>query len=262
MRWTGEAALNADLRRASSEEAQNAELRVLPVTLALLLAVFGTVTAALLPVLVGLMTISLVLGFTVVLAQWGSLSILLINVVTMIGLGLGIDYALLTVSRFREARRNGGDARTAAEEAARHAGGTIALSGTTVAIGFSALLLVPLNELQSIAVGGVLVVAFSVLVAATLLPGLLAWIGPRINGGRIRFAPLALIVPVRRLPAFPWHRWGAWVVAHPLRVLILAGVPLLLLASQAARLNIDLPRGDWLPRGTESVRAVHDHEVR
>ncbi len=255
LRWTGEAALNADLRRASSEEAQNAELRVLPVTLALLLAVFGTVTAALLPVLVGLMTISLVLGFTVVLAQWGSLSILLINVVTMIGLGLGIDYALLTVSRFREALRNGCDARTAAEEAARHAGGTIALSGTTVAIGFSALLLVPLNELQSIAVGGVLVVAFSVLVAATLLPGLLAWIGPRINGGRIRARV------VRRLPAFPWHRWGAWVVAHPIRVLILAGVPLLLLASQAARLNIDLPRGDWLPRGTESVRAVHDLEA-
>ena len=102
----------------------------------------------------------------------------------MLGLALGIDYALLTVSRFREARsRRLERRRRAAEAAARHAGSTVALSGAAVAIGFLGLLLVPLQELRSAAVGGLLVVTFSVLVATTLLPATLAALGARGSTG-------------------------------------------------------------------------------
>ncbi len=255
LRWTGEAPLNVDIREASSRDVREAELRVLPVTLVLLLAAFGTMSAALLPLLAAMVTLPIVLGITALLSQWGSLSILLVNVVTMIGLGLGIDYALLIVSRYREARRSGREPRHAAEDAARHAGRTVFLSGTTVAISFAALLFIPLNEIQSIAVGGLLVVAVTVLLSASLLPGLLARLGARIDGSRIH-ARIA-----RLLPAIPWRRWGAHIVTHPFRVLLVAGTPLILLAVQAARMNVDLPRGDWLPHDVSSVQAVHDLET-
>lgn len=252
LRWTGEAALNADLRRASAKEAQSGELRVLPVVLVLLLLAFGTVAAAGLPLLIGVLAIPIALGLAVIVAQYWPMSVILVNVVTMVGLGLSIDYALLTVSRFREAYAREPNAVRAAAEAARHAGRTIALSGMAVAIGFAAMLTVPLSELRSLAVGGLLVVAVSVLLATTLLPGLLAWIGPRIDFGRLPF------LRRRRSHEAWWRAWGNWVAARPLRVLVLAGAPLLLLAAQALRLNIELPRGNWLPGSAPSVKAAHD----
>src|SRR5262249_46341091 len=102
LRWTGETALNADLRRASATDAERAELRALPVTLVLLLVAFGALAAALLPVAGGMLAIGLSLGVASIIAQYWALSILLQNVVTMIGLGLGIDYSLLMVGRFRD----------------------------------------------------------------------------------------------------------------------------------------------------------------
>src|SRR5206468_5301674 len=167
LRWTGDVALNFDLRRTSAAQAHGAERRTLPLTLLLLVWAFGAVAAALLPTVVGMLAISLTLGVAVIISARWPLSILLQNVVTMLGLGLGIDYALLMVSRFREARAAGAGATQAAEVAARQAGHTIALSGVAVSIGFAALLLVPLNELRSVAVGGLVVVTVSVLLATT-----------------------------------------------------------------------------------------------
>ncbi|MGH7547781.1 MAG: MMPL family transporter [Gemmatimonadales bacterium] len=250
LRWTGEAALNFDLRRTSSAQAQQAERRALPLTLALLVWAFGAVAAAVLPTVAGMLAIALSLGAAVLISSRWPLSILLQNVVTMLGLGLGIDYALLMVSRFREARAAGAGPVEAAEAAACQAGHTVALSGAAVAIGFAALLLVPLNELRSVAVGGLLVVTASVLLATTLLPGLLVWLGPRVDLGRVRR-------PVGSAGG-RWQRWGRWVARRPGTVLVAAGAPVLLLAVQATRLDTGLPRGDWLPPAMESARAVHD----
>ena len=169
----------------------------------------------------------------------------------MLGLALGIDYALLSVSRFREARAAGQDPRAAAAAAARHAGATIALSGLPVAVGFLALLLVPLHELRSAAVGGLLVTFVSVLLAVTLLPVLLAWLGPRIEAGRLwRRDALAQHGRYAGLAAF--------VVRRPLLVLALALPPLLLLAAESRRLSPSVPRGSWLPFETESAQAERD----
>jgi len=252
LRWTGEAALNLDLRRTSSRDVEQAERRALPLTAAFLLFAFGAVAAAFLPVIFGALAIAIALGAAAWLARIWPLALLLQSVVTMLGLGLGIDYALLMVSRFREALAEGVDAIAAAEIAARHAGHTILLSATTVALGFVVLLTVPLNEIRAIAVGGLLVVVVSALLATTLLPGVLAMLGARIDWGRIR----------RRRPSGEsvdvWRKLGRWVTARPWTALGLGGLPLLLLAAQSARLRTGLPRGDWLPASMESAEALGD----
>jgi len=253
LRWTGETVLNADLRQASRASARVAERRALPLTMALLLVAFGSLVAAGAPVVSGVLVIVLALGASGMLAARWPLSILLQTFVSMIGLGLGIDYALLSVSRFREALAAGGDPVQAAVATGRSAGRTILLSGLTVALGFAALLAVPLGELRSVAVGGLLATAFAMLVGVTLLPALLAWLGRRIEAGRLW--------PARRAVGARWRAWGRWVTRHPVAVLIAAGAPLVLLAWQATRLRSGLPRGDaWLPPGLESVVALRDLE--
>ncbi len=251
LRWTGEAAINFDLWRTSTLEARAAERRALPLTLVLLLLAFGSIVAAILPGGAGVLAVILALGGASLLGTRVPLSILIVNVVSMLGLALGIDYALLTVSRFRESRDAGGSPADAAVNAVRHAGRTVALSGAAVAIGFLALFLVPLNELRSAALGGLLVVVVSVLLNVTLLPGVLAALGPWLDRGRL-FAP-------RPRPAGErWRAWARRVIAHPWRVLLVAGFPLLLLAAQAARLNPRVPRGPWLPPAMESAQALAD----
>lgn len=249
LRWTGEIPLNHDLRTASAADAKDAERRVMPVTLVLLLVAFGAVAAALVPLLSAGLAITLSLGAAVMISGFWPLSILLQNVVTMLGLGLGIDYALLMVGRFRELLEGGLTPREAAAEAASKAGHTIVLSGASVAIGFLALLAIPLNEIRSLAVGGLLVIVMAVLLATSLLPAVLAILGPRVNWGRIRQWK-------KRGGSERWRSWGSFVCRHPALVLIAAGIPVALLAFQSTRLSSDLPRGDWLPPGMESARGL------
>lgn len=250
LRWTGETALNVDLRHASGQDVERAERRALPVTAGLLLLAFGALAAALLPVAAGALAIAVALGAAATLAPVVPLSILLQSVVSMLGLGLGIDYALLMVSRFREGLEAGLEPEAAAEAAARHAGHTILLSASTVALGFLALLVIPLNEVRSVGVGGLLVVTTSALLATTLLPGVLAWLGPRVDWGRVwRGGHRA--TSERR-----WRRLGEWVTGHPWTALLAGGAPLLLLAWQAASLRPGLPSGNWLPRRMESAQAI------
>src|SRR6202040_158143 len=174
----------------------------------------------------------------------------------MCGLGLGIDYALLMVSRFREAISAGHDAPAASVIAARKAGRTLLISASTVAIGFLALLTVPISEIRSIGVAGVLVAGMSVLLANTLVPAVLALLGPRIDGGRLPFTPRLDAQRAART-GNRWRQWGKVIVAHPWLAIFLAGTPLLVLAWQAARLDTSVPRGDWLPPAAESVHALH-----
>ncbi len=177
----------------------------------------------------------------------------------MLGLGLGIDYALLMVSRFREAISAGHNGPAASVIAARQAGRTLLISASTVAIGFLALLTVPISEIRSIGVAGFLVAGISVLLTNTLVPALLALLGRRIDAGRLPFTPK--LDPHRaEQTGRRWRRWGKVIVAHPWLALFLAGAPLLLLAWQAKRLDTSVPQGDWLPKSAESVQALHTLE--
>jgi putative drug exporter of the RND superfamily len=256
---TGETPLNFDIRKASADDVNHAESLVIPATLALLLVAFGSLVAALIPVAVGQLAIATALAIAGFLALRWHLSILVQNLATMLGLGLGIDYALLMVSRFREAIAAEPNGVKASVIAARQAGHTLLISASTVAIGFLALLTVPISEVRSIGVSGVLVAGMSVLLAITLLPALLAILGPRINTGRVPFIASWDEHRAARTES-RWRRWGKVIVTHPWLAILLAGVPLLLLASQAARLDTSVPRGDWLPPQAESVRALHTLE--
>ena len=251
LRWSGELALNYDLRRTSAEDAESAERRALPLTLVLLGIAFGAVAAALLPIATALCAITVALGLAALIATQWPLSILLANIVSMLGLGLGVDYALLMVSRFREELHDTPDAHVAAARATRAAGHTILLSAVAVLIGFVILLVIPLDDLRAVAVGGMLVVSSSALLALTLLPALLAMLGHRIDLGRFRR---------RRRPSKgeKWRTWGRWVTRRPAAVLAAGGAPLLLLAWQATRLEPSLPRANWLPARMESAQALED----
>jgi putative drug exporter of the RND superfamily len=253
---TGEIPLNFDIRKASADDVRRGESLVIPATLVLLLVAFGSLTAAVIPLAVGQLAIATTLAITGFLAQRWHLSILVQNLATMLGLGLGVDYALLMVSRFREAISAGNDGPAAAGIAARQAGRTLLISASTVAIGFLALLTVPISEIRSIGIAGFLVAGICVLLTNTLVPALLALLGPRIDFGRLPFTAKLDASRAERT-GNRWRQWGQVIVAHPWLALFLAGTPLLLLAWQVRQLDTSVPPGDWLPPAAESVRALH-----
>jgi putative drug exporter of the RND superfamily len=249
--WTGEAAVNADMRRVSAGETRTAELRVLPLTLILLILAFRSLVSAILPILCGALTILVSLAAVAAVNSFWPVSIIVVSIISMVGLGLSIDYALLIVSRYRDGLDRGLSREQALTQAAKNGGRTVVLSGLTVAIGFAAMLLVRVSEVRSIGIGGLLVTTVAVLIARTLLPIALAWIGPWID---------AVPLGIGRKPdtGRNWRRWGNWVTRHPLAVLAAAGIPLLFLSAQAMNLRIDLPRGRWLPESAQSVRVLHE----
>jgi len=259
LQLTGEIPLNFDIRQASSDDVRRGESLVIPATLALLLVAFGSLIAAFIPLAIGQLAIATTLAITGLLAQRLHLSILVQNLATMLGLGLGIDYALLMISRFREAVAAGNSGPAASVIAARRAGRTLLISASTVAIGFLALLTVPISEIRSIGIAGFLVAAVSVLLTNTLVPAVLALLGSRIDLGKMPFTPKldsehALQTGKR------WRRWGTVIVAHPWLALLLAGTPLILLGWQARQLDTRVPTVNWLPAKAESVQALHSLE--
>src|SRR5579863_9098979 len=254
---TGETPLNFDLRKVSADDVTHAEKRAMPVTLVLLLLAFGSCVAALLPLGVGLLSISMALGAAALLAHYLQLSILVQNLATMLGLGLGIDYALLMVSRFREALAEGYDPGQAADIAAGCAGRTLMISATTVAIGFSALLTVPISELRSIGIAGLLVTVLSVMLCTFILPWVLGLLGHRIDAARVRRARRSETRESLCAASERWVRWGSIITGRPWTALLIAGIPLLILAFQARRISPGLPDHGSFPAAAESVQALH-----
>jgi RND superfamily putative drug exporter len=240
---TGETPLEFDLRKVSADVVRHAEERALPLTLFLLLLAFGSLVAALLPLGVGVLSISMAMGAAALLAHYLHLSILVQNLATMLGLGLGIDYALLMVSRFREALAEGYDPSHAADIAAGQAGRTLVISATTVAIGFSALLTVPISELRSIGIAGLLVTVFSVMLCTFILPWVLGLLGHRINAARVRLPARRIKTPESLCAASErWVRWGSIITRRPWT---------------ARKISPGIPDHDSLPAAAESVQALH-----
>ena len=255
---TGETPLTFDLRKVSADDVRHAEERAMPITLLLLLLAFGSLVAALLPLGIGVLSISMALGAAALLAHYLHLSILVQNLATMLGLGLGIDYALLMVSRFREALAEGCDPGCAADVAAGQAGKTLIVSATTVAIGFSALVTVPISELRSIGIVGLLVTVLSVMLCTFILPWVLGLVGHHINAARVPLPGRKFKTPESLCAASErWERWGSIVTRWPWAALLLVGVPLLLLAYQGRKISPGIPDHNSLPEAAESVRALH-----
>ena len=224
----GGAVVGLDINDQVGRDLLVAEMIAVPIILVLLFLVFGGVIAALLPLVVGGVA---VLGTFAELAVFGSLtdvSVFAINLTTALGLGLGIDYALLMVSRFREelAATPAGDTRTAVIRTVASAGRTIAFSAATVAVALAALLLFPQYFLRSFAYAGIGVIVIAMIAAVLVLPAVLTVLGPRVNAGRLPWARGRTPSTVSAL----WGRVAAFTMKRP----ALAAVPVLVVLIAAA----------------------------
>jgi RND superfamily putative drug exporter len=222
----------------SSSDLLAAERIGLPLTLVILLVVFGAPLAALLPIVLALIAVSIGFAGLYALHAWTPVTVFAENVVSMIGLGVGVDYALFVVSRYREELSRGRSAADAAAAAARTAGHSVLFSGATVAVGFLALFLVNAPFLHTIALGGVFVVAGAVAASLTLLPAVLVVLG------RALMWPRKIVVtPVARGEASEpqvsrfWSAWTRGVMRQPWISLALAAIVLAFLIAPVAHMK-------------------------
>lgn len=251
---TGRAALTYDINRFSTIDTGRAEARSLPLTAAVLLVAFGSLVAAGVPLFMGIVSIVLTSGLLALLAPQIDLSTYTQSVASMLGLALGIDYALLVVSRFREALKSGEGVQQAVGETVRTAGRAVAISGLTVAIGFAGLLATPVLDSRSMGVGGFLVALVSVTLALTLLPACLALIGNFIDAPRW----FSIDIPWLRHPKERWEAWCRWVLKRPWRHVLAALFPILVLSAPVAWLKSGFPTVPWLPRALPYERGFQE----
>lgn len=207
---TGEEAAHADLTTAMKDSMQRAEMVGLPIALVVLVFVFGALVAAGLPLAIGVLSITIGLALAFVLGQFINLSVMLESFATMIGLGVGIDYALLMLTRYRGERKAGREVNAAVVETVTHAGKAIAFSGLVVLIGLAALLATGEPTISSIGIGGILVVLVAMAAALSLLPATLALLGDRIEVPR----SLSRLIGRAHRAGF-WHRWATVVMRRP-----------------------------------------------
>jgi RND superfamily putative drug exporter len=184
--------------------------------LVILLFTFGTLPAIAMPLIVAIASILNTFSLIWLLTYVTDVSIIVQFLVALVGLGVAIDYALLMIFRFREELRHGADRDTAIVETMTHAGRSVIVSGSTVAVGLLSLIILPLPFIRSIGIGGMLIPAVSVLTAITLLPALLYTLGPRIN--RLRVMPRRLVEGSDDPDKGFWNRWAHFVVRRPLPV--------------------------------------------
>ena len=248
---TGNPALDYDVRSISAEDTQRSEERVLPVTLVVLVIAFGALVAATLPILVGVIAITIALGLVTVAAQYQTMSVFVLNITTMVGLGVGIDYSLLIVTRFREELNRGLSPADAAVRTIETAGSAVVTSGLTVVVGFAALVSTPLTETRSVGIGGLIVVAVAVLLATTLLPAVLAVLGRNID----RPKWLAKLLVRIHTPS-GWERWARWLGHRPWRAIAGGGIALAILTLPLTQIRIGLPARNWFPPQAESGRGL------
>jgi RND superfamily putative drug exporter len=202
--------------------------------LVILLFVFGTLPAVLMPIAVAvaaiLNTFTLVWGLTYVT----DVSIIVQFLIVLVGLGVAIDYALLMIFRFRDELREGNDVEPALVETMTYAGHSVVVSGSTVAIGLLSMTVLPLPLVRSMGIGGMLIPAVSVLASVTLLPALLAVLGERINS--VRVMPRRLIDRGHGEDG-AWGRWARFVLRRPLAVGAVGLVIVAVLAGLGTQLN-------------------------
>ncbi|MDQ3328655.1 MAG: MMPL family transporter, partial [Chloroflexota bacterium] len=248
---TGGIPLQHDFDRIIEQDLYRAEVYSLPLALLMLLLVFGSLVASGLPLGVGVLAVAAGFVGTLLLARVTDVSIYATNIVTMIGLGVAIDYSLFVVSRFREEVLH-----RPVPEALAHtmatAGRAVLFSGLTVAIGLGGLVFFRLGDLGSMGLAGTIVVALAVLYALTFLPALLALLGPRVNAARVPF-----LHPERTgMGSGLWHRIARGVMARPWAVLLPVVVLLLFLGSPVLRMRLWGGDYTFLPEHAEGRRGA------
>src|SRR5437879_2307180 len=244
----GPMALNHDFTEMVKDDLRRAELVVLPLVLVFLVVVFGSVVAATLPLAVGLLGVAAGMAVTGLLARVMPVSAYAANVVSMIGLGVAIDYSLFVVSRYREELLAHPPPQALARTLAT-AGRTVIFSGMAVGIGLLGMILLRMGSVSTIGIASTVVVGFAVLYSLTLLPALLVILGPRVNA-----------LSLWRRPARPgarsdlWHRLATAAMARPWHVLVPVVLVLVVLGLPFRHIHLGPPGVSTLPAQAEERR--------
>ena len=219
----GNASMGKDFEKAAQSDLQTGEAFGIPIALIILVGVFGAIAASVVPIVLALLSIALAIGASALIGQRFELSFFVTNVITMIGLAVGIDYSLFIVSRYREERQRGLDKLEAIARAGTTAGRTVFFSGMTVIIALLGMLIVPQTIFRSIAVGTVLVAVIAVAASLTLLPAVLSLLGDKVNWGRIPLIQRGQAVFDEQRPGGFWDRLARTVMRHPVISFVAAG---------------------------------------
>jgi RND superfamily putative drug exporter len=222
--------------------------------LVILLFVFGTLPAVLMPLVVALAAILNTFTLVWALTYITNVSIIVQFLIALVGLGVAIDYALLMIFRFRDELREGNDVESALVETMTHAGHSVIVSGTTVAVGLLAMIVLPLPLLRGMGIGGMLIPVVSVLPTLTLLPALLAVLGTRINS--VRVMPRRFIDHGHPEDG-AWGRWARFVLRRPVAVAAVGLVIVAVLVGFGTQMNPSEAQLKYFP-GTGTAIAGRD----
>ncbi|GFN32247.1 MMPL family transporter [Paenibacillus xylaniclasticus] len=252
VKLTGSPAMNAEGSQIAKNNVKTVEKIGLPFVFILLLIVFRSVVAALLPLLTGVIAIVLAMAAAFFFSKHMDLSSLLTNIITMLGLGIAIDYALFITQRYRDELASGKDTGEAAVSSVATAGRSVFFAGVTVAISTVSILFSNTAFARSIALGGTLVVIAAVVVSVTLLPAVLTLIGKRID---------ALAIPFLRRRKEGGGSWRKSVIAimqRPLLYLVLALIPIGVFIPPLFQIELHLPAANFneLPEDSEARQGM------
>ncbi|MEO8456785.1 MAG: MMPL family transporter [Chloroflexota bacterium] len=251
----GTSSLNDEIQGIAQTDLQKGEEIGIPIALIVLLLVFGALTAAVIPIVLGIFSILIAIGITAVVGQVFQFSFFVTNVITMIGLAVGIDYSLFIVSRYREERARGLDKYQAIHAAGSTASRAVFFSGMTVVFALMGMLLVPSTIFRSLGAGAVIVVIVSVMVSLTLLPAIIGLLGDRINSLRVPIVGRSIDKINYEHHGGFWDRITRTVMKYPVLSLVAALAVMLILAVPYLDLNTGSAGVRTLPPNTESYEA-------
>ena len=251
---TGDQTVDNDFNELSQRDLENGELRFgIPAALVILVLVFGAVVAGLIPLLMAILSIAVALGLVALFSQAFDLSVFITNMLTGMGLALGIDYSLFVVSRYREERGRGLVKPDAIAASGATASRAVLFSGTAFVLAMCGMLIVPNNIMRSLALGAILVGIVSVAAALTLLPALLGLLGDRVNALRVPFVGRAALESAGTEGRF-WHAIVERVMRRPGLSLALAAAVLIAVAIPLFGLHIGASGVSTLPDSFASKR--------
>jgi uncharacterized membrane protein YdfJ with MMPL/SSD domain len=253
---SGYPAINHDTQSIFSEDLARGESIAIPIAVLVMLFMFGTLGAVVVPVLFAAMTIPTTLGLVWIFAHTMDMAIYVTNIVALIGLAIAVDYSMLVVFRFREELAKTPDVGTALRTTMATAGRATLFSGMVVAVGLALLVFMPLPFMRSMGVGGLLVPLVSIAASATLLPALLATLGHRVN--RLRVIPRRILD--RRAQADEtglWHRLATSIMRRPVLWFSASAGIMLALTIPAASLALTGGDNRGIPLTTEATRGLH-----
>ena len=251
----GNASMGEDFQDTAQTDLETGEAFGIPIALIILFLVFGALVASFVPIVLAIVAIVLAIAVSAIIGQQWQLSFFVTNVITMIGLAVGIDYSLFVISRYREERGHGTGKMDAIARTGGTASRTVFFSGVTVIIALLGMLIVPQTIFRSISAGSVLVVIMAVAASLTLLPAVISVLGDKLEWGRIPFIQKGQQKFDEQRPGGFWDRLATVVMNHAVLSVVLAGGLLVALSIPYFRLNTGFAGISTLPDSLPAKQA-------